>query len=275
MEMNAIELRSKFQLIELQHHPFIRGEYILQLDKSWQFDTSLEFRYHESLITIPYAAAPSAFRTLIAGGGDGMAVREALKFEDVKDITLVEIDPEMIRIFKELDFLNSRSLHDERLRIVESDAVGFIEKQQPNSYDIITLDFPSPTSKNDAKEYYNLFSGAILDKFINALSHHGVISSQVSIKTHFLSAYVNRFFERGFNVWYFDTAYDRRGNHDSFLIASRTNLTQERPLPKNLRFVTDAHVKSVIDGNCQLTKADLEHYRLFSFAEQVEYDIQQ
>lgn len=270
--MNAVTIRSKYQLIELQQHPLIKGEYILMLDKSWQFDTSIEFRYHESIITIPYAAAPCAFRTLIAGGGDGMAVREALKFDDVKEITLCEIDPEMIKLFKSAGFLNSQSLYNEHLNIVMQDAVSFIEKQHPNSYDIITLDFPSPTSKNDDKDYHNLFSPKILDKFIDALAPHGVISSQVSIKTQYLAGYVNRFMQRGFNVWHFDTAYDRRGNHDSFLIAARSNLAQERPLPKNLRFATPAHVASVIE-NCQLSRADLEHYRLFNYAEQVEYDI--
>lgn len=269
--MNVIDIKSQFQHIELQQHPFIKGEFILLLDKSWQFDTTLEYRYHESLITIPYAAAPSANKVFIAGGGDGMAVREALRFDDVKEVTLAEIDPEMIKIFKQLDFLNSKSLHSNRLNVVIGDAVALIEKAPKESYDIITLDFPSPTMKNNDKEYHNLFSPKILDKFLDALAPHGVLSSQVSIKTPVLSAYIQRLFDRGFYVWYFDTYYDKRGNHDSFIIASRVNLQQERPLPHSLRFITPEHIQSALSEHQRIGREDLEHYRLFCFAENIEY----
>ena len=36
---------------------------------------------------------------LVLGGGDGLAVREMLKYPKVESITLVDLDPEMTRLF--------------------------------------------------------------------------------------------------------------------------------------------------------------------------------
>jgi len=37
----------------------------------------------------------------VLGGGDGLAVRELLKYPNVQSITLVDLDPEMTRLFTE------------------------------------------------------------------------------------------------------------------------------------------------------------------------------
>ena len=39
------------------------------------------------------------------GGGDGMAVRELLRYPNLKEIVLVELDPMMIELFKDKDKL--------------------------------------------------------------------------------------------------------------------------------------------------------------------------
>ena len=38
---------------------------------------------------------PNAERVLILGGGDGLAAREVLKYPQVKNVTLVDLDPNM------------------------------------------------------------------------------------------------------------------------------------------------------------------------------------
>jgi len=48
------------------------------------------------------AAVPAPRRVLILGGGDGLAVREILKYPQVESITLVDLDPEMTRIFPQI-----------------------------------------------------------------------------------------------------------------------------------------------------------------------------
>ena len=42
---------------------------------------------------------PGARRVLVMGGGDGLAVREILKYPSVESITLVDLDPEMTHLF--------------------------------------------------------------------------------------------------------------------------------------------------------------------------------
>jgi spermidine synthase len=99
---------------------------------------------------------------LILGGGDGLAVREILKYTDVKLIHLVDIDPEMTKISKELPMLaelNQHSLDNSKLTVYNEDAFSFIN--QPGiSYDRVIIDMPDPhneaINKLYSKEFYTM-----------------------------------------------------------------------------------------------------------------------
>ena len=71
----------------------------LFLNSHLQFSSRDEYRYHEALVHPGLAALPGARRVLVLGGGDGLAVREMLKYPSVEQITLVDLDPEMTRLF--------------------------------------------------------------------------------------------------------------------------------------------------------------------------------
>lgn len=91
----------------------------LYLNGNLQFSSVDEARYHELLIHPAILAHPNPERVLVLGGGDGMAVRELLKHPGVKEVTLVDLDPEMIRIAREdpmLSKLNGDSFSDARVR---------------------------------------------------------------------------------------------------------------------------------------------------------------
>ena len=45
------------------------------------------------------AALPAARRVLVLGGGDGLAVREILRYPQIESVTLVDLDPAMTRLF--------------------------------------------------------------------------------------------------------------------------------------------------------------------------------
>ena len=47
----------------------------------------------------PGSGQPEARRVLVLGGGDGLAVREILKYPRIEHVTLVDLDPEMTRLF--------------------------------------------------------------------------------------------------------------------------------------------------------------------------------
>ena len=71
----------------------------LFLSSHLQFSSRDEYRYHEALVHPGLAALPGARRVLVLGGGDGLALREILKYPSVESVTLVDLDPEMTSLF--------------------------------------------------------------------------------------------------------------------------------------------------------------------------------
>ncbi len=120
-----------------------RGRTRLYLDGAVQFDTIDEHRYHEPLVHPAMAQAPRRARILILGGGDGMAVREVLRWDGVQAVTLVDLDPEVTELFRDRDdlaALNGFSLRDARVTIVAADAFvwardarGGVRRRDPRS----------------------------------------------------------------------------------------------------------------------------------------------
>lgn len=141
-----------------------------------QFSSLDEYRYHESLVHIPLASVPHAQKVLILGGGDGMAAREVLKHAAIKQIDLVDLDPEMTRLFKQeplLVNLNKNSLNSPILKIHHDDAYKFVEQDQ-NFYDVIIVDLPDPSHTALAK----LYSQGFYSLLKHRLSVNGVIVTQ-------------------------------------------------------------------------------------------------
>ena len=59
------------------------------------------------------------------GGGDGLAVREILKYPGVESVTLVDLDAGITRLFRTQDVLlglNKASLNSPKVRIINADA---------------------------------------------------------------------------------------------------------------------------------------------------------
>ena len=70
--------------------------YALFLNGNLQFNSFDEYRYHEALVHPAFAAlGREAKRVLVLGGGDGLALREILKYPSVENVTLVDLDPGM------------------------------------------------------------------------------------------------------------------------------------------------------------------------------------
>ena len=95
-----------------------RNDTRLFLDGNLQFSTMDEARYHESLVHVPIAFLKRVPESvLVIGGGDGLAIRELLKYTEIKSITLIELDPQMIKLFKDnpnLQKINNNSLSNSR-----------------------------------------------------------------------------------------------------------------------------------------------------------------
>ncbi|WP_226670436.1 polyamine aminopropyltransferase [Metabacillus litoralis] len=133
-----------------------QGDLRLFLDGQLQFSSSDEYRYHETLVHPTMASAQSHQKVLILGGGDGLALRELQKYEDIKKMTLVDLDPAVIDLAKtnrELTTLNEQAFEDERVEVRNEDAFLFLQKQQTTFYDVILVDLPDPNNESLNKLY--------------------------------------------------------------------------------------------------------------------------
>lgn len=136
----------------------------LYIDGHIQFSQTDEYRYHEALVHPVMSLPGKAENVLVLGGGDGLAVRELIKYPGIKRIDLVDLDPAMTEMGKEfppLVSINRNSLSDKRVHIYNEDAFIFIRREGLN-YDRVIVDFPDPHNEAIAKlyslEFYKMVS---------------------------------------------------------------------------------------------------------------------
>ena len=150
----------------------------LYIDGNVQFSSLDEYRYHEPLIHIPLASVRHPERVLVLGGGDGLAARELLKDSRVQHITIVDLDPAMVRLAKTHPFvtaLNQGSFEDSRVRVVHDDAFSFL-RDATETYDVIVADLPDPNTESLAK----LYSVEMYRLVLQRLTREGVFVTQAT-----------------------------------------------------------------------------------------------
>jgi len=136
----------------------------LYLNKMIQWSSIDEHRYHEALVHIPMMQARHRRQILILGGGEGLAVRELLKYPDVEQITIVDLDQAIFDLATEHPIvrkINEQSLSSEKVIPVAQDAYQYLQ-QTPFLYDLIIIDLPDPSNESLARlysrEFYQLVS---------------------------------------------------------------------------------------------------------------------
>jgi spermidine synthase len=131
----------------------------LYLNSHLQFSSRDEYRYHETLVHPGLASVAGARRVLILGGGDGLAAREVLRYPGVESITLVDLDPEMTRLFTDhplLSTLNGGALRSRRVQVINDDAFPWLDRNR-DLFDFVVVDFPDPTNFSLGKLYTTAF----------------------------------------------------------------------------------------------------------------------
>ena len=147
---------SRYQRIVLAERS---GALELYLNGNLQFSSLDERRYHEALVHPAMSSAARRGRVLIGGGGDGLALREVLKWHDVKRVVLVDLDARVTELGlnqPELSKLNERALGDRRVSIVNQDAMTWFASSS-DVFDVVLLDFPDPTNYALGKLYSQRF----------------------------------------------------------------------------------------------------------------------
>lgn len=139
----------------------------LYLNGDLQFSSVDEYRYHETLVH-PALAGPRN-RVLVLGGGDGLAVREVLRYRDVSSVTVVELDPAVVRLARtepQLRALNRGAFDDPRVGLVHQDAFAWL-RSTPDRFDVVIVDLPDPNETATAKlysvEFYALVANVLTE----------------------------------------------------------------------------------------------------------------
>lgn len=140
-----------------------RHDLRLYLNGNLQFSSRDEYRYHEALVHPGLQAVrdriAGPLRILVLGGGDGLAVREILKYPDIESVTLVDLDPMMTTMFQSVDDLKALtggSLLDPRVRIHNADAFIWLRANRQR-FHFVVLDFPDPSTYALGKLYSTAF----------------------------------------------------------------------------------------------------------------------
>lgn len=154
---------SPFQRIVLTRW---RKDLRLYLNGHLQFSSVDEYRYHETLVHLPMSLRKAPESVLVLGGGDGLALRELLKYPQIQSITLVDLDPEVTGLFQThplLTRLNQNALNHPKVKILHQDAMQFLHEDQA-SFDLILSDLPDPSDPGLAKLFSRSFFGLAMRK---------------------------------------------------------------------------------------------------------------
>lgn len=155
-----------------------RDDVRMFLEGHLQFSSIDEYRYHEALVHPAMSAAAHRRNILILGGGDGLAVREVMKYSEVQRIDLVDIDPVVTDLFRThplLSTLNGGSLKSPLVHIHNRDALRYLENTDQH-YDVILIDLPDPSEPALGK----LYTGAFYRLASRRLNADGVLVTQAT-----------------------------------------------------------------------------------------------
>jgi len=153
-----------------------KRELRLHLNGNLQFSSLDEYRYHEALVHPALSSVSNLKNVLVLGGGDGLAVREILKYPSVEKIQLVDLDAAMTKLFSTQEILvklNDSSLLNKKVQVHNADAFIWLSNNK-EQFDAVVVDFPDPSSFSIGKLYSTMF----YTKLKKSLRNDGVIVVQ-------------------------------------------------------------------------------------------------
>ncbi len=259
----VIASASPYQRIVVTHG---RSGYRLFLNGNLQFAERDEYRYHEALVHPAMSAHGAPKRVAVLGGGDGMAVREILKYPSVESVTLVELDPAMTQLFRTdpaLLRLNGGALNDPRVQIVNTDAFQWLQEGSggdSSTFDVIVVDFPDPTNFAIGKLYTNSFY-ALLEQRLAASGYAVVQTTSPLVARQSFWTVVQTIESTGLAVAPYHVHVPSFGEW-GFVIASRRPWRLPERLPEGLRFLSPATLPLLFDFPLDMARVPAEVNRL-------------
>jgi spermidine synthase len=236
----------------------------LFLNGNLQFAQRDEYRYHEALVHPAMAAFGGAgpLKVAVLGGGDGMAVREILKYPGVQNVTLVELDPAMTRLFKEqpmLTALNGAALSSPKVQVINTDAFQWLQ-DSADVFDVLIVDFPDPTNFSIGKLYTNSFY-ALLDKHLSASGYAVIQTTSPLVARKSFWTVVHTIESVGLTATPYHAHVPSFGEW-GYVIASRRPYRFPTTLPAGLRFLNPHSLPLMFDFSQDMDRVPAEVNRL-------------
>lgn len=134
--------RSPFQHIEI----FESAAYgrVLALDGILMTSERDEHFYHEMLVHPALTTAADIRRVLIIGGGDGGTAREVLRYPEVEQVVMVEIDRRVVELCREHLPSIGTAWDDTRLELRFQDGVAYVRESGAGLFDVVLVDGSDP-----------------------------------------------------------------------------------------------------------------------------------
>lgn len=234
----------------------------LYLNGNLQFHSRDEYRYHEALVHPAMAAMGAPRKVLVLGGGDGLAVREVLRHPSVQQVTVVELDPHMTRLFAadaRLAALNGGALRSPKVTIVNADGFRWLE-QGDETFDVIVVDFPDPTSFALGKLYTTSFY-ALVDRRLAAGGYAVVQTTSPLVARKSFWTVVTTIEAVGLTATPYHAHVPSFGEW-GFVIASRRPWRWPEALPPGLRFLDRAGLPQLFHFPPDMARVPAEANRL-------------
>lgn len=162
--------KSEFQQIDIFETPEFGR--VLTLDGNVMLTERDEFIYDEMITHVPMSVHPNVQDVLVIGAGDGGVVKELARYESIRRIDLVEMDPQVVEACRVYLPENASRLDDSRVHIYFDNALRFIRRCQ-EEYDLIIVDSNDPFGPSEGyftKEFYGIC--------YNALREDGIMVNQ-------------------------------------------------------------------------------------------------
>jgi spermidine synthase len=227
-----------------------------------QFSSRDEYRYHEALVHPGLSTLPGARQVLVLGGGDGLAVREILRYPSVQQITLVDLDPEMTGLFSTnpmLTRLNQDAFHNPKVRVINADAFPWLEMSREN-FDFAVVDFPDPTNFSLGKLYTTAFY-RLLKKHLAAGGLFVVQSTSPLFARQSYWCIVETLRQAGLQTRPYHVYVPSFGEW-GFVLASQGPYEPPLQLPAGLKFLSAHNLPSLFDFPNDMLAVETQPNRL-------------
>jgi spermidine synthase len=166
------EWQTRFQKVAIYETP--QYGRIFRLDGFNMTSEREEFVYHENLIHPALTAHAAPKKVLIIGGGDGGSSEEALKHPSVEQVTMVEIDEDVIKVAKEyFGAVHNGVFDNPKLRVLVEDGMRFV-RETSERFDLIALDLNDPMGPAEA-----LYSTEFFQQLRAALAPGGALTLHI------------------------------------------------------------------------------------------------